>query len=119
MVADLSADGEPTSRNLTYLEPVKDVHLKAAHLSVAITGAKGDYKIRVSSPVLARSVYLAFGNLDIQVSDDYFDVLPGETVEITAKGAAPLAALQEQLKAISLTDAFAGDMQAAAAKVSQ
>ena len=57
--------------------------------------------------MLARSVYISFGNLDLKLSDNYFDLLPGETVEITATGAASLDALKAQLKVVSLTDAFA------------
>ena len=114
VVAELTAGGAEISRNLVYLAPVKGVHLKPAQLKVEMSGANGSYKIRVSSPVLARSVYLSFGNLDAQVSDNYFDLLPGETVEITATSAASLDALKAQLKVISLTDAFApGDGQSA------
>ncbi len=64
--------------------------------------------------MLARSVYLSFGNLDVKLSDNYFDLLPGETVEITAASGATLDALKAQLKVVSLTDAFAGDEQPAA-----
>ena len=84
-MAELSADGAEISRNLAYLAPVKEIHLKPAALKVETTGANGSYKIRVTSPVLARSVYLSFGNLDVKVTDNYFNLLPGETVEITAK----------------------------------
>jgi beta-mannosidase len=82
-----------------------------------LEGLKGKnaYTIRVTSPVLARSVYLSFGNLDVQVSDNYIDILPGETVEITATSTASLDALKAQLKVISLTDAF--DQGTAAAVV--
>ena len=114
VVAELTAGGAEISRNLVYLAPTKGVQLKPAQLKVETTGANGHYKIRVTSPVLARSVYLSFGNLDAQVSDNYFDLMPGETVEITATSAASLDALKAQLKVISLTDAFApGDGQAA------
>jgi beta-mannosidase len=64
--------------------------------------------------VLARSVYLSFGNLDVALSDNYFDLLPGETVEIKASSAASLEALKAQLKVISLMDAFAADDRSAA-----
>jgi beta-mannosidase len=107
VVAELSAGGVELSRNLVYLAPVKGVHLKPAQLKVETTGAQGNYRIRVSSPVLARDVYLSFGSLDAQVSDNYFDLLPGETAEITVTSAASLDALKAQLKVISLTDAFA------------
>jgi beta-mannosidase len=107
VVADLSAGDAQISRNVIYLAPTKGVHLKPAQLNVETTGAKGSYTIRISSPVLARSVYLAFGNLDVEVSDNYFDLLPGETVEIKASSSATLDALKAQLKVISLADAFA------------
>jgi beta-mannosidase len=64
--------------------------------------------------VLARSVYLSFGDLDVQLSDNYFDLLPGETVEIKVSSTASIEALKAQLKVISLTDAFAADNQPAA-----
>jgi beta-mannosidase len=101
------------SRNLTYIAPTKEIRLKPAALKVETAGAAGSYKIRVSSPVLARSVYLSFGNLDVKVSDNYFDILPGETVEIGVSSAASLDALKAQIKVISLTDAFAVGDQAA------
>ena len=115
VVADLSAGSEQLSQNISYLAPVKEVHLKPAHLSVETTGANGSYRIQVSSAVLARSVYISFGDLDAEVSDNYFNLLPGEAREITVKSAATLDALKAQLRIISLTDAF---MPAAPATVS-
>ena len=111
VVADLIAAKEELSRNLAYIAPVKEIHLKPATLKVETARASGVFKIRVNSPVLARSVYVAFGNLDVSVSDNYFDVLPGETVEITARSKATLDELKAQLKAVSLTDAFAPGAQ--------
>jgi beta-mannosidase len=105
-VAWLTEDTNLISENITYLAPVKEVHLKPAALKIETTGANGSYKVRVTSPVLARSVYLSFGNLDVKLSDNYFDLLPGETAEITATSAASLDALKAQLKIVSLTDAF-------------
>jgi beta-mannosidase len=114
VVAELSAGGAQISRNIIYLAPTKGVHLKPAQLKVETSGANGSYKIRITSPVLARDVYLSFGNLEVQISDNYFDLLPGETAEITATGTASLDQLKSQMKVISLTDAFAGDGQSAA-----
>jgi len=118
VVADLTApspadNNSEISRNLTYLAPTKEIHLKPAALKVDTTGTNGSYKIKVTSPVLARSVYLSFGNLDVTVSDNYFNLLPGETVEINATSARSLDELKSQLKVISLTDAFSTDGQAA------
>jgi beta-mannosidase len=106
VVAELTADGTQISRNLAYLAPTKGIVLKPAVLKVETTGAGGSYKIRVTSPVLARSVYLSFGNLDVELSDNYFNLLPGETAEIAATSKVSLDALKANLKVISLTDAF-------------
>jgi beta-mannosidase len=96
VVAELTADTTEISRNLAYLAPVKEIHLKPATLKVETAGGNGTYMIHVS-----------FGNLDVKISDNYFNLLPGETVGITAKGTVSLDALNSQLKVISLTDAFA------------
>ena len=114
VVAELAANGEQISRNLAYLAPTKEIHLKPAALSVETTGGNGRYKVRITSRVLARNVYLTYGNLDVKVSDNYFDLLPGETAEISVTSAVSLDALKAQMKVISLTDAFAVDPQAAA-----
>ncbi len=114
VVAEVAAGGAQLSRNIVYLAPTKGVHLKPAQLKVDASGAKGSYKVRITSAELARSVYLSFGSLDAQVSDNYFDLLPGEMVEIAVTSAATLDALKSQMKVISLTDAFvAGGGQAA------
>jgi beta-mannosidase len=81
--------------------------LKPAHLTVETTGGDGNYKVRITSQVLARDVYLSFGDLDVKVSDNYFDLLPGETREIGVSSAAGLDKLKAELRVISLTDAFA------------
>jgi beta-mannosidase len=111
-VTDLTANGTELSRNLTYLLPLKQIHLKPAILGVETIGTDRKFKIRVTSPVLARSVYLSFGDLDVHVSDNYFDLLPGETAEIEATTLAQLNELKANLKVVSLTDAFAASERA-------
>jgi beta-mannosidase len=85
---------------------LKQIQLKPATLKVEATGEKGSYEVRISAAVLARDVYLSFGNLDAKVSDNFFDLLPGETTEIIVTSAATLADIKAQMKVISLTDAF-------------
>jgi beta-mannosidase len=105
--AELSEDKDLLSRNLTYISPVKEVHLPVAPLQANLSPAPAKtFRVRVSSPVLARSVYLSFGELDATVSDNYFDLLPGETAVIQVQSSATLEELKAQMKAISLVDAF-------------
>ncbi|HET7103992.1 MAG TPA: glycoside hydrolase family 2 protein [Terracidiphilus sp.] len=109
------ADGKLISRNLIYLAPTKEVRLIPAHLAVETSGADGSYSVTVASPVLARDVYLAFGNLDAKVSDNYFNLLPGQSRTIAVTTGATLDALKAQMRVISLTDAFPAPAEAAAA----
>ena len=118
----MNRGGVGISSNLIYLAPTKEVHLKPATLKVDVTqekskvsssGEPGNYLVRVTSPVLARDVYLSFGGLDAKVLDNYFDVLPGDTVEVGVSSAASLDELKAQLRVMSLTDAFANSAPAA------
>ncbi len=113
VVAEVSAAGSQLSRNLLYIAPTKEIQLKPAKLSITTIGTNGIYKIRVTSPVLARDVYISLGAIDAKLTDNYFDILPGETAEINATTNATLAELKAQLKVVSLTDAFAARSQPA------
>jgi beta-mannosidase len=63
----------------------------------------------LQSPQLARSVYISFGDLDVESSDNYFDLLPGERATVTLKSTATIEQLRGALKIISLTDTFAAN----------
>ena len=56
--------------------------------------------------MLARSVYVTFGGASGEVSDNYFDLLPGETADIIVKSGDTLDSLKAKLQVISLADAF-------------
>jgi len=60
----------------------------------------------LQSEKLARNVAISFGDLDVQLSDNYFDLLPGEPVTIELKSSASLDQLRSALKLMSLTEAF-------------
>ena len=106
VATDLTADGRTLSSNLVYLVPTHEIHLPAAAIeSVVVPGADG-CRLRLSAKVLARSVHVTFGKLDARPSDDYFDLIPGQPVEIKAEGAASAEELRRELKVQSLVDAF-------------
>ncbi len=106
VATDLTADGRTLSSNLVYLVPTHEIHLPAAAIeSVVVSGADG-CRLRLSAKVLARSVHVTFGKLDARPSDDYFDLIPGQPVEIRVEGAASAEELRRELKVQSLVDAF-------------
>ncbi len=44
-----------------------------------VGGSGPEHTITLRSPVLARDVYLSFGDLNVTLSDNYFDLLPERT----------------------------------------
>jgi len=93
------------SSNLVYLLPTKQFALPTAKIETSLSKVGDSYRLRVSSKVLARSVYVS-SSLDAHVYDNYFDLLPGEPVEIDVNAAASLEELQAKLHVVSLRDAF-------------
>ncbi len=106
-VTELIVNGKPVSSNLLYFVPKKEIHLPEAQIGTELTKEGDSYRLHLSSKVLARSVYVSFGELDAKFSDNYFDLLPGTPVDITITSSAPLEQLRSNLKVMSLVDAFA------------
>lgn len=106
IVAEFVAGTDVLSSNLLYVTPTVEVHLPAAALKTELTKTNDGYRLRVSSPVLARSAYASVNGFDADFSDNYFDILPGKTVEITFKTSASEEQVRSGLKVISLADAF-------------
>ena len=106
-IADLLVDGKSVSSNVLYLVPAKLINLPQPQISVDLAKSGEAYHLRLTSPVLARSVYVSFGTIDASPSDNYFDLIPNQPVEITITSAATLDQLRAQLKIMSLADAFA------------
>jgi beta-mannosidase len=109
LVFDLTVAGHSVSRNLIFFDTMHNLDLpKSVKIDASVENSNGSYAVTLRSSVLARSVYLSFGDLDVQASDNYFDLLPGETV--TVKLRTPSSSSIDQLKSSmqveSLTDAF-------------
>ena len=106
VTTDLAFDGQPVSSNLIYLVPTKQIHLPAADIAHTITKDGEAYTLTLSSKTLARSVYINFGDTKVEVSDNYFNLLPNATQTITLHSNATLEDLTKSLRIISLVDAF-------------
>ena len=109
-VTDLLVDNRDDLDQRNVLRP-QERHATAASenqpaISQALKAGE-NYTLHLSSPVLAQSVYISFGNVDVKLADNYFDLLPGQAVDLTISSAASLDDLKAQMRVISLTDAFA------------
>jgi beta-mannosidase len=111
LVAELEVEGAPgsASRNLLYFKKTKDLQLPKPELKMAAAaGANGALAVSVSARQLARNVFLTGGAVDGFFEDNYFDVLPGETVTVSFRPRAPTtpAALQAALTATTIADTY-------------
>jgi len=107
LVADLEVGGQLVSRNLLFFDVTHDLDLPVApKIESSLSKTDGGYSITLRTPALARNVYVSFGDLDVQTSDNYFDLLPGEPATITLKTSSTLDQLKGALKITSLTEAF-------------
>jgi beta-mannosidase len=84
LVVDLLAKGQSVFRNLVYLTAPKNLALpKGVAIQKEILPTPEGFLIRLKSNLLGKNVYLETPNgQEGHFSDNYFDLLPGETVEV-------------------------------------
>jgi beta-mannosidase len=104
--AELVVSGRVASRNLYFFDKMKDVVLPKAEIKADITSVGNGYRVTLQSAQLARDVYLSFGDLDANFSDNYVDLLPGDSVQIEVSSKSSLDQLRQAMKVTSLSDAF-------------
>jgi beta-mannosidase len=107
LVFDLDVAGKRVSRNLIFFGAMHDLDLPVApKIETTLSQTGEDYTVTLQSSKLARNVYISFGDLDVQSSDNYFDLLPGDPATIHLKSSAGQEQLRAALKVMSLTEAF-------------
>lgn len=92
VMVELSAEGFAAPSNRYYLRDPKDVRLPSAVLEVRTDEEAGRVTVRAAGPGAARFVKLELPLGRVRYSDNYFDLLPGEsrTVEVTHPDGVPL-----------------------------
>ncbi|HXY13383.1 MAG TPA: glycoside hydrolase family 2 protein [Terriglobales bacterium] len=106
LVFDLEMAGKRLSRNLIFFDAMHNVELPSPRIESSLSDSGQGYSLKLQSEKLARNVAISFGDVDVQISDNYFDLLPGEPLIIDLKSSATLEQLRNALKVMSLTDAF-------------
>jgi beta-mannosidase len=107
LVLDLDVAGNRVSRNEVFFDVTQKLELPVApKIESTLNKTDSGYAVRLRTPALARDVYLSFGDLDVQLSDNYFDLLPGEPVVMNLQTTSTIDQLKSALKITSLTEAF-------------
>lgn len=78
----------------------------SAHLSTVVTPIEGGYQVAVSSDSFARAVHVTADDFHATYSDNYVDILPGETLTLNVFTDLPQPQFEKQLKVCSLRDAY-------------
>jgi beta-mannosidase len=102
---ELLEHGKPVARHLLYFGVAKSLTLPSRPELQAQWLDDGRV-LRISAKRLARAVWVDLGSIDAQLSENAFDLLPGEHVDIAVNSKADLASLQGALKLTSLVDAL-------------
>src|ERR1700723_1359488 len=107
LIFDLEIAGKKVSRNLIFFDVTHDLELPVApKIETTFNRSGEESTITLQSQKLARNVYLSFGDLDVKISENYFDLLPGEPVTLRLKSPATLDQIRDAMKVMSLTEAF-------------
>ncbi|NEL80252.1 MAG: glycoside hydrolase family 2 protein, partial [Xanthomonas perforans] len=70
------------SREVVFFAPAKQLALPAARIDSQWRADGDGYALTLSSNTLAREVWLSFGDVDATLSDNAFDLLPGEPLTV-------------------------------------
>ncbi len=89
-----------------YFERVKDLNLPLPHMTAKTEKVDGGYKVTVSTDVLAKNVYLSFENFNGWFTDNFFDLLPGETRSVVFETKENIKDPALELKVRSIRDTY-------------
>jgi beta-mannosidase len=100
-VAELLLDGRAVSRTIVERRKPREMAYPAPGLTARWQGKT----LTLTAANLARAVYIGFGTIAAQPSDNGFDLLPGESVTVTIDSAADPATLARTLTLSTLSQA--------------
>lgn len=106
LVCELIENENVISKNSLFFKPFKELKIENPKVSFEIAGAAGGFDITVKTDKLAKNVYLQIGDEEGFFSDNYFDLLPGESVIIHLQTELSEEKLKEVLTLRTLDSAF-------------
>jgi beta-mannosidase len=93
--------GKELSRNNLYFENPKDLKLIKTPVKYTLNNKNGVYVLHISAACLLKDLRISAGDDSIIYSDNYFDLLPGETKTVTFKSSALLTKNSIHFKSIN------------------
>ncbi|MFO7669200.1 MAG: glycoside hydrolase family 2 protein [Bacteroidales bacterium] len=104
LVAKLLEKGMEVSSNLFYFVPVKEIELPEPEITLAANQTENGYLLELRTGHLAKNVYLSMDQEGF-FSDNYFDLLPGESrvIDLTT---ATTGDITQKIRVRSIRDTY-------------
>jgi len=99
---ELRVNEATLSRGVVYFDAAKNLVLADAGLHGDIAADGEGFRLTVSAQRLARAVWIGFGDLDVELSDNALTLLPGESVTLRLQSKADLGELRRNMTLHSL-----------------
>jgi beta-mannosidase len=108
LLCELKKGEETLSSNIFHFSPLKRVELPRPEIRPEVFARDGRLFVRLQSSKFAKNVYLSSPGIRGRFSDNFFDLVPGRSIEVGFISDQPPAAdeLQLALKIISLKDTY-------------
>lgn len=103
---DLLEQGKTLAHHLLYFGAARTLALPDPELATTLRDSGHGLVLTVSAKRLARAVWVDTGDLDVRLSSNAFDLLPGESVDIVIDGNVEPETLRHALSVRSLVDAL-------------
>jgi beta-mannosidase len=94
------------AENIFYFVKPKELLLDKPNVHYTIRREKDKTVVMLSSDKLAKNICIDFDDLDIKLTDNYFDLLPGESRAVTLETKMSKENLSKKIKIKSLVDSY-------------
>nr|MBK9650588.1 glycoside hydrolase family 2 protein [Bacteroidota bacterium] len=85
--------------SIHYFAASKNLKLPAEPLTLKVKGKQGHYYIKLAAKALAKDIFISFdGDANTKMSNNYFDMIPGENVTVEVFCKLTLEEVRQQIK---------------------
>jgi len=105
-LTELVENAKVIAKNVYYFRPVKELNLPKPMVRYEMHKVEDGYQITLQSDKLAKNLFMTLGDEEGFFSDNYFDLLPGEKIQVYLKTSVSDEKLKESFKIQTLESAF-------------
>jgi beta-mannosidase len=106
LIVNLQTERKIISQNLYYFTEVKELKLPKVNITKEIEKTEFGYDIKLKSDKLAKNVYIFIEEYNGFLSDNYFDMLPGEEYIIEFRTSDIISHPENEIELISVRDTY-------------